>query len=673
MSSFGAQKGDDPDDSHENDLQDKIDEVERQLYELKLNLAAAQKSSRKRVKKSPDPSSYGYVYILQADLRELCCDYWFGASGGVLEPANLQDFPHDSTSKVLLSDVPGDDQMSNIWNMSTYEPWPEGIPKPYTVRVPHSGKTKTHEYIAQVGRYLRAAAQHAHDPCRQPFRSAFRKATCPLMATPLIGTGWGGNQRNTGEMALELLPTLYTLANELRIDVALVTNDKEIYALMQWARSNMLNTCTSGSGLSFHSTITGERYLDDNHLQRIDELSHHGINGQLSLFIGAGASMGSRVPDWNGLVESLANELGLTEGRRKEFSKVDVYTKAAVLEAEVARRHKHPPHRGSFSSSGKANTGSRDGNGSKKALCLGDYVARRFIHSRYSVVHALLAALPVQEAITTNYDDLFEKAWHLHGSFAVLPHAPMRRTRGHVTSSKWLLKMHGCVTIPEDIVLTKSHYIRYAERYAALAGIVQASLLTRHLLFVGFSFDDDNFQRIYDPVRKARRRELDEAERRNSSSPSSDYSEPIPMSSIMRAKYFGNKKAKSGASKPGNGRFKMSGVMQQDDDDMECCGTALLLEHSVLKEELWEGDICMTPMGPAASPDASGCHDGMSNDEHMSSLARKQEIFLDILASKCAVSLQMEFLMNKKFEKALSPSELLLRDIVTEFENKLLR
>lgn len=303
------------------------------------------------------------------------------------------------------------------------------------------------------------------------------------------------------------------------------------------------------------------------------------------------------------------------------------------------------------------------------------------------------------QAITTNYDDLFEKAWHLHGSFAVLPHAPMRRTRGHVTSSKWLLKMHGCVTIPEDIVLTKSHYIRYAERYAALAGIVQASLLTRHLLFVGFSFDDDNFQRIYDPVRKARRRELDEAERRNSSSPSSDYSEPIPMSSIMRAKYFGNKKAKSGASKPGNGRFKMSGVMQQDDDDMECCGTALLLEHSVLKvhvhyiksirvldvmpphscirvfmqEELWEGDICMTPMGPAASPDASGCHDGMSNDEHMSSLARKQEIFLDILASKCAVSLQMEFLMNKKFEKALSPSELLLRDIVTEFENKLLR
>lgn len=89
------------------------------------------------------------------------------------------------------------------------------------------------------------------------------------------------------------------------------------------------------------------------------------------------------------------------------------------------------------------------------------------------------------------------------------------------------------------------------------------------------------------------------------------------------------------------------------------------------QEELWEGDICMTSMGPTVA-DALR-QDNMQREKHMSSLARKQEIFLDLLGSKCAVSLQMEFLMNKKFEKALSPTELLLRDTVLEFETNLLR
>lgn len=65
--------------------------------------------------------------------------------------------------------------------------------------------------------------------------------------------------------------------------------------------------------------------------------------------------------------------------------------------------------------------------------------------------------------------------------------------------------MHGCVDYPENIVLTKQDYIRYEDRFAALAGIVQSTLLTRHLLFVGFSLEDDNFQRIFDSVRKASR------------------------------------------------------------------------------------------------------------------------------------------------------------------------
>jgi hypothetical protein len=52
-------------------------------------------------------------------------------------------------------------------------------------------------------------------------------------------------------------------------------------------------------------------------------------------------------------------------------------------------------------------------------------------------------------------------------------------------------------------VLTRQDYLRFQENRSALAGIVQALLLTRHMLFVGFSLSDDNFHRIAHAVRQA--------------------------------------------------------------------------------------------------------------------------------------------------------------------------
>ena len=51
--------------------------------------------------------------------------------------------------------------------------------------------------------------------------------------------------------------------------------------------------------------------------------------------------------------------------------------------------------------------------------------------------------------------------------------------------------------------LRREDYIRYAERRAALAGIVQSLLITKHLLFIGFSLVDDNFFQIISAVKKA--------------------------------------------------------------------------------------------------------------------------------------------------------------------------
>ncbi|MGH7194939.1 MAG: SIR2 family NAD-dependent protein deacylase, partial [Candidatus Saccharimonadales bacterium] len=147
---------------------------------------------------------------------------------------------------------------------------------------------------------------------------------------------------------------------------------------------------------------------------------------------------------------------------------------------------------------------------------------------------------------TTNYDHLFEMASDAAGQPAqVLPYAPAARNK------RWLLKLHGSVDHPGDIVLSREDYLRYADRRAALAGIVQALLITRQMLFVGFSLTDENFHRIADDVRKAIRG---------------------PEQPMTLPQEF---------------------------------GTALFLEKDALLEELWRHDLCCVGMAdelPASLP-----------------------------------------------------------------------
>src|SRR5207248_11780402 len=111
-----------------------------------------------------------------------------------------------------------------------------------------------------------------------------------------------------------------------------------------------------------------------------------------------------------------------------------------------------------------------------------------------------------------------------------------------------MLKLPGCVSHPEDIVLTRQDLIGYAARHAALAGVVQTLLITRHMLFVGFSLNDDNFHRIADAARR-----------------------------VVHA--------------PGcRGRGKPF-------------GTALVLERSGLMEELWKDDLEWVSVAPADGGD----------------------------------------------------------------------
>jgi hypothetical protein len=84
---------------------------------------------------------------------------------------------------------------------------------------------------------------------------------------------------------------------------------------------------------------------------------------------------------------------------------------------------------------------------------------------------------------------------HLKKNISTIPYKPHRNL--HI----WLLKMHDDILSLSEIILTSKDCKDYdPSRSKALAGLVQASLLTKHLLVVGFSLTELNYLRIIDEV-----------------------------------------------------------------------------------------------------------------------------------------------------------------------------
>ena len=116
----------------------------------------------------------------------------------------------------------------------------------------------------------------------------------------------------------------------------------------------------------------------------------------------------------------------------------------------------------------------------------------------FALTHALVASLPCEAAITTNYDTLFEAACAAGQPNDQPIILPYDSTKG----GRFLLKLHGCATHPDDIVLTRSDYLHYSKTREALGSILQSVLIRHHVLFIGFSLSDENYIRLQDAVQQ---------------------------------------------------------------------------------------------------------------------------------------------------------------------------
>jgi len=276
-----------------------------------------------------------------------------------------------------------------------------------------------------------------------------------------VGTGYGGAYAIKGAVVHSLLTTLYEAARAYDLDIVLVAATRQAFAAAQNTRLRMMSESEAREEAEPWASLAPEL------CETARRLARRAATGNLVLFLGTGVGRGAGLPTWQQLLTGLAREARMDDRERAALTRLNVLDQGRIIEDRLVRR----------------------------GLSLGVAVREHIVTDHHALTHSLLAALPVSEVVTTNYDQLFEIASDAANKpVAVLPYQPV------VGHARWLLKMHGCVAHPEDIVLTREDYLRYADRRAALAGIVQALLITRHMLFVGFSLTDDNFHRIVDDM-----------------------------------------------------------------------------------------------------------------------------------------------------------------------------
>jgi hypothetical protein len=187
------------------------------------------------------------------------------------------------------------------------------------------------------------------------------------------------------------------------------------------------------------------------------------FKGEGALFLGAGISVPSKLPDWFGLLEPLVAPLGIKLERTDDFP---------LMAQHVVNYYKS--NRGPLI-------------GALRAALEGKYAGNRY--------HAAIAAMDVRTIWTTNFDTLIERELKPREQVAVRA-SDSDLTAGSLQFDRELLKMHGCIerSSPPEFVLTTEDFEDYAARRPVFAARLNHELQHTRFLFAGYGLGDPNIR-----------------------------------------------------------------------------------------------------------------------------------------------------------------------------------
>jgi hypothetical protein len=128
-------------------------------------------------------------------------------------------------------------------------------------------------------------------------------------------------------------------------------------------------------------------------------------------------------------------------------------------------------------------------------------VREKFVQPRYShsSIHLSVLNIDPKIVVTTNYDDIYDtfcRTGLARDGYNVCKYYDNHLVNDLRSPVRLIVKAHGCVSDPSQIVLTRSQYFKERHLHSAFYNVLDALFLTNTILFIGYSLSDPDIQLV---------------------------------------------------------------------------------------------------------------------------------------------------------------------------------
>lgn len=185
-------------------------------------------------------------------------------------------------------------------------------------------------------------------------------------------------------------------------------------------------------------------------------------DGQLVLFVGAGASVSAGMPSWRQAVKRIADRLGIEKISSEDYLRIPQYYYNARGKKEYTQ------------------------------LMQDVFLHQRNLPSQ--LLHDQIIEFNTQTIITTNYDNLIEQAAEKNSEMIRViskdSDLPYRK------AGRELIKIHGDFE-SGNFVLKEDDYLAYSRNFTLIENYIKSIIGTKVVLFIGYSFNDPDIKQIF--------------------------------------------------------------------------------------------------------------------------------------------------------------------------------